>query len=535
MPIGDKRSLSFRFARQAATADEMHAFLGQLAQLDPEFHAIMGGEIHRQIHPYPQSAALTELPPLARFDERFLTLMQWFASFDRETARDLHERSLELCRVMSSSWVRYHRVGLSIKNTGLIFDDLRKKELTFHSIIPVFDDSLMWQSMNLETASHDLTQGRTGELQAYAATQAHAPAQPHPAMLLVPEADDSAQAEPLWADYTQVQDEDVVKCYRLPNARISSRPTGICFQADAATATRTTEQAATPGAGNPKAEVGDYRYIHAMSDRHQYFRLAGQVALGTIKEQWNRGWLLPRFSINNHYHSLIERLPSLFAYRLLNMDCPILSSYELNETEKVLVEAMGIDPTLITVDLQSAVVVKDAYLANCESVFRHYARFMGAVDTGAHADAGRRLYISRHQSSDRPMVNERAVHELVSTFGFQIVSLEQYTLLEQIELMRRAEIIIGPHGAGLSNMMFASPGAQIVELIPRRYMAPMFKRLAAQCAHRYAVLIGEMEALCTIEDDFKWQVDLVRLTRLLETFNAQGDTRRSLSEHKRLR
>lgn len=41
------------------------------------------------------------------------------------------------------------------------------------------------------------------------------------------------------------------------------------------------------------------------------------------------------------------------------------------------------------------------------------------------------------------------------------------SLLEQIQLFANAEIVIGPHGAGMANILFCDPGTKVVELFSR--------------------------------------------------------------------
>lgn len=106
---------------------------------------------------------------------------------------------------------------------------------------------------------------------------------------------------------------------------------------------------------------------------------------------------------------------------------------------------------------------------------------MNAVDSGlcalrerglraiAGRDFGhlpRRVYIARlpGQARDRQMQGEAALVELLEAFGFTQVALETLSPLEQIALMAQAEVVVGAHGAGFANMLFASPETTVIEL-----------------------------------------------------------------------
>ena len=55
-----------------------------------------------------------------------------------------------------------------------------------------------------------------------------------------------------------------------------------------------------------------------------------------------------------------------------------------------------------------------------------------------------------------------------------------------------AECIVGPHGAGLTNLAFAAPGAAVVELFARDYVNECFWALASTVEGlRYRYLVGD--------------------------------------------
>ena len=47
-------------------------------------------------------------------------------------------------------------------------------------------------------------------------------------------------------------------------------------------------------------------------------------------------------------------------------------------------------------------------------------------------------------------------------------------MADQITLFQGAEFIIGPHGAGLSNLLFCAPGTKVIEFMPAVEMRPFF-------------------------------------------------------------
>jgi capsular polysaccharide biosynthesis protein len=69
--------------------------------------------------------------------------------------------------------------------------------------------------------------------------------------------------------------------------------------------------------------------------------------------------------------------------------------------------------------------------------------------------------------------------------GFEIVVPGALTLTEQIRVFREASLVVGPHGAGLTNIVFCEPGTIVYELVPDHYPNVCFTNLALICRLRY--------------------------------------------------
>jgi capsular polysaccharide biosynthesis protein len=65
------------------------------------------------------------------------------------------------------------------------------------------------------------------------------------------------------------------------------------------------------------------------------------------------------------------------------------------------------------------------------------------------------VYISRRDATDRHVRNEEELLSVISELGFSDYALTEYSFSEQVELFAQAECIVGPMGAGFTNMMFA--------------------------------------------------------------------------------
>ena len=75
----------------------------------------------------------------------------------------------------------------------------------------------------------------------------------------------------------------------------------------------------------------------------------------------------------------------------------------------------------------------------------------------------RRIYVSRADAETRRVVNEPELEALLRERGFEKVIAGELGLREQLRAFAEAEVVLGPHGAGLANL-FAATDATVIEL-----------------------------------------------------------------------
>ncbi|HAN72877.1 MAG TPA: hypothetical protein DCQ63_00190, partial [Planktothrix sp. UBA8402] len=139
------------------------------------------------------------------------------------------------------------------------------------------------------------------------------------------------------------------------------------------------------------------------------------------------------------------------------------------------------------------------------------------VDISPH----RRIYISREKASYRKVINQDELFQYLKPLNFECVVLESLTFSEQVELMATASVIIGPHGAGLSNIVFCPPGTKIVELFNLDYVPPYYRVISNICQLEHYYLIGEIVEDKTAENltpsgRLDMRINLDELIKLLE-------------------
>lgn len=75
-----------------------------------------------------------------------------------------------------------------------------------------------------------------------------------------------------------------------------------------------------------------------------------------------------------------------------------------------------------------------------------------------------RIYISRAGASRRRLANEEELLPVLERYGISCLRLEDLSFPDQVRLFSGARLIVGLHGAGLTNAMWMSPGTAMLEL-----------------------------------------------------------------------
>lgn len=101
-----------------------------------------------------------------------------------------------------------------------------------------------------------------------------------------------------------------------------------------------------------------------------------------------------------------------------------------------------------------------------------------------------RLYISRASCNSRRVTNEEQLLTALQPFGFQSVRLECLSVRQQIELFQQADIVVGPHGAGLTNSAFCRPGTAVIEISPTSRPCRYFHCISHINQLRFRVYFG---------------------------------------------
>jgi hypothetical protein len=100
------------------------------------------------------------------------------------------------------------------------------------------------------------------------------------------------------------------------------------------------------------------------------------------------------------------------------------------------------------------------------------------------------VYVGRRNAEHRNMVNRDAVESVLDEFGFAAVYPGELSFEDQVRTFARARVIVGPHGAGMTNMLWARPGAKVLEFMPHSLDDPGYRFAAQLRGHDYGCLMA---------------------------------------------
>ncbi|HEY0376121.1 MAG TPA: glycosyltransferase family 61 protein [Pyrinomonadaceae bacterium] len=189
--------------------------------------------------------------------------------------------------------------------------------------------------------------------------------------------------------------------------------------------------------------------------------------------------------------ALLERLP----------DVPLLFSDKLTWWHRDSLAALGVEAHRI-VELEDGCYEVDRLY------FPSFAGVTGDIADWAWRDlrrrfwrgeehapkVGKRVYLSRGGAVHRQVVNEEEVVRALEREGFTALEPHRMTSAEKVAALCDAEVIVGVHGAGMTNVLFAPAGARVVEVLDPAHTVGVFYAMAASLGQDYWYLTGENEA-----------------------------------------
>ena len=102
--------------------------------------------------------------------------------------------------------------------------------------------------------------------------------------------------------------------------------------------------------------------------------------------------------------------------------------------------------------------------------------------------ANRKIFLTR--KGRRRFENQEELESIASSKGYEVIDTDGMGISEQIDLFRSATHIASNHGAGLTNLVYANPGTQVLELFSPKWLNDCYFRLSSICKLDYECLVA---------------------------------------------
>ncbi|MBU2977221.1 sulfotransferase [Alteromonas sp. C1M14] len=217
------------------------------------------------------------------------------------------------------------------------------------------------------------------------------------------------------------------------------------------------------------------------------------------------GFIEDKFSNFNVCHLLTDKLSRIFQIEeVIKTDGYILyhnNSY-IDQIKKLL--ALNIlDITqkgYVTLKIKELICSSSStysFIHPAQNLDSHFNKLKARITRGLGQNIDnkipRKFFIDRSGANSRNIVNIVQLNDLLDKYKIEKVKLESLSLLEQIELFSCAELVIGVHGAGLTNVMFCKSDTNVIEILPALCATPAFYKISIASNLNYRFILARDE------------------------------------------
>lgn len=215
---------------------------------------------------------------------------------------------------------------------------------------------------------------------------------------------------------------------------------------------------------------------------------------GTLLSLANRG------ASGNYYHFLYDALGRLGVFEECLPDGSVDAILVPHQTryQKQLLELAGVDLPLLQPRDGHTYAADRLLVPSTPNQDLQAPRFVvdwlrRRLPATPGADTPRRLFLTRGLvPNTRIYVQQEQLRPWLEANGFVIVDPGTLSVQEQIDYFAGAEIVVAPHGAGLTNITFCRPGTRVLELFAASYVHLGLRNIAeAIDGVSYRYLVGE--------------------------------------------
>lgn len=201
-----------------------------------------------------------------------------------------------------------------------------------------------------------------------------------------------------------------------------------------------------------------------------------------VSEELSTAIVLSNCYFPNYYHWILDTLSRLIFFKdSLSIQTPIIlpNNSPIFVLESLLL--LGYENILIT-NKNSNFRVKELYVPEFPSEIgnprKEIVDFLRNKYNKLEKMTTLKTFISRKNAKTRRILNEYDFTHLLDKYNIITVYPEDMTFQEQVSVFQSSSLIVGVHGAGLTNLLFASSSCSVVEIFPSNYHEGCYENLS---------------------------------------------------------
>jgi hypothetical protein len=204
--------------------------------------------------------------------------------------------------------------------------------------------------------------------------------------------------------------------------------------------------------------------------------------------------LVSEFAIGNYGHYLLDCLSRLGIAEKAGWTLDQIDHFYLYEppsnSAHQLLSALGVaEDKCVWANHVTSIVADTLLVTTFPGTRRNYAAVVPETLRRPFADAPstrRRIFVPRRGT--RAIENGAEIERISQEMGLELYDFTKVD--DEFAYFREAELVVGAHGAGLTNIAVCQPGTKVLELVPSDHVYPYYYSLAEAAGFDYACLVG---------------------------------------------
>lgn len=131
--------------------------------------------------------------------------------------------------------------------------------------------------------------------------------------------------------------------------------------------------------------------------------------------------------------------------------------------------------------------------------------------------SGARIFLSRKKCDNQRLLNAEEIEQIFREAGFSIIYPEELSFEEEVRIFQNADVIVGPTGAALTNVVYCRKNALVAVIAPDSHRSYFFSNIAYLVEAEFMLLGADIVKKGAAESMDTFRLDRGKCERFLES------------------